>query len=484
MNVWRVVFLCVCSALFCEEESFVRTAHLYRAAKIEIPYEAVTGMIPVKAHDGSDLAELFFIAYFAVEKNEQRPITFIFPGGPGGSIAGEVICSFGPKRLVLPEEGQTRLPPYRMIDNPESLLPWTDLVFIDPARCGYSTVNADADEDLVRDLFSVDGDIDALSRCIQTFISLFDRWNCPKYLGGFSYGATRSCALTEALGGRGISLNGVLLLSSAIDFNALLTQFNHPLPDALLIPTLAAAAWHHKKTACQGSLTDVVDYARRFVADEYIPAHFNPSRLSRHEKEGLHQTLSRLIGLPVTTIRRFEGRLSASLFAEELFADERKLLGIYDMRYAGDATEIVPNARHEDPSYNDVHGIAPAFQHYLKNSLDTHRPFDRYVFHSRHISRTWDYGTYDSLYWPDMLQRLRHTMAFNPEMAVFVGSGYYDGCTPFAAIEHCFNHLGLPDESRENIVFSYYEAGHGLLFHLPSLKQLKKDLAWMYNRRL
>jgi len=477
------LFLAAAIALQAAPKEFTpdlrRTSHTYSAAGKPLNYTAVAGELPLSDEQGNDLAELFFIAYL-VEEAPERPITFVFPGGPGGSCAWEVMCTFGPRRLETPDEGKPILPPYKIIDNPESLLPWTDLVFVDPVTTGYSKFAEEVEDDDKKSFFSTDGDIASLGDFIYAFLSYFKKWNCPKYLAGISYGTVRCCGIANYLAGYDCTLHGVILMGSALDYSTLLAPRNHPLPESLLIPTFAATAWYHGRFWPDASLEQVADYARRFVYDDYIPFMLQPTRLSRKEQDVFYKNLSELIGLQEQTVRRYLGRFDETLYTTEFMANERKIIGGLDTRYTGDLSAISRFSIDEDPSYKDMHGVFCAFNAYLQKELELSRPFELYATFMS--SRRWNFWTYDSVSWPDVLQRLRRMLVWNPSMKVFSGSGYYDCRTPFAATEYCFEHLDLPDSYRNNLQFEYYEAGHGFIFDHPSLKKLKIDLVKFYEK--
>ena len=481
-------FLCLfigATCLWASEASFspelARTYHEYSLGETPLEYTAITGKLPISDVTGTPLAELFFVAYL-VEDEPERPITFIFPGGPGGSCAAEIMCTIGPRRLMTPEEGKPLLPPYKIIDNPESLLPWTDLVFVDPVTTGYSKFAEDIEETDKEQFFNTDGDIASLGDFIQTFIAYFQRWQCPKYLAGISYGTTRCCGIAEHLSYYDFALHGIILLGSALDYATLDGPRNLPIPESLLIPTFAATSWYHGRFRPEAAIEEVVDYARRFVYDDYIPFMLQPTRLGLLERDAFYTKLSTLIGLKEETVRRYLGRLNEEIYTTEFMAEERKLIGGLDSRYVGDLSSIQRSSIEEDPSYKTMLGISCAFKSYLQGELETDRPFDPYV---TSIARsTWNFWTHDSICFPDVLQRLRRTLVWNPLMKVFSGSGYFDCRTPFAATEFCFDHLDLPPSYKGNFDFAYYNAGHGFVFHLPSLQKLKKDLVKFYEHSL
>lgn len=463
-----------------EEDSFeppelTITNHVLQLKNGSLSYTATTGLCPI-FEDTEKEADLFFIAY-TKDGEENRPITFCFPGGPGGSGTLESIITFGPRRLLTAGEGRIIIPPYKLIDNPETLLEYTDLVFVDPVECGFSRATEETD---LQDYFSVEGDIQSLGRFIHAYIDMAHRWNSPIYLSGISYGTLRCCGLALYLFHYGIAVKGVILNGCAFEFSTLSSERDKVVPDWLFIPTCAVTAWYHGRLWPEKNLDDVVDYARRFAYDEYAPYMLQPSRLSYVEKIELEKRLAELIGLPIATVKRYNLRMNEKIYTTEFFVDERKALGGLDSRYSGDIFTIDPSHSH-DPSYLDAFGLEPAFNFYLQSELDTHFPFKRYVGFSYRAHRFWNFGTWDSLGEPSFLQRLRAVLVINPLMKVFIGSGYYDCRTPFAATEHCFDHIDLPPSYKKNLQFEYYEAGHGFIFDYPSLKKWKKDLTKFYG---
>lgn len=474
---------------FCGKDSkavdpFTRTSHTIDAQGKKISYTAITGKLPQYAVNGTVLGHLFFTAYLKEQTTAERPVTFIFNGGPGASSLAMHIASIGPRRLLLPEEGQKSLPPYQMIDNPETLLDVSDLILIDPIGTGYSRAEHDSYKPLY---YSVEGDLASFGEFIRMFCITFKRWNSPKYLMGVSYGTCRACGLAESLRQSwGISLNGVILLSPAFDFSTISLgklQRDMPLSDCLCIPTYAATAWYHGRGLQDKTLAEVVDYARRFVYEQYAPVMMQPSRLNADEKKAFYQSLADLIGLPLQTVQRYEARISELIYTNEFFASERKIIGGIDSRYVGDVSTI-DKEFYEDPSYRDFRpAFYPSFLHYMQTELNTDLSFPHYLSFGIEAFSQWDFSTHDSpSNLPNFFQRLRRSLVDNPEMKVFVGAGYYDIRTPLGAAEYSLDHLDLPDSYQKNFQVEYYEAGHGFIFHLESLRKFKADLIRFYEQ--
>jgi carboxypeptidase C (cathepsin A) len=459
------------------EESVTAVPHVIQLPSGMLHYTAITGTIPQFKKEKL-VGELFFTAYLKETEDEARPITFIFNGGPGGSSLAMHIGGFGPKRLLLPEEGQKRLPPYQMIDNPETLLVDSDLVFIDPMGTGYSRSDKDSYK---QSCYSVEGDLSSFAEFIRVFCLHFDKWNSPKYLLGASYGTARACGLAERLIWNGIHLNGVILLGCAIDFATLADGRDQALSDCLLIPSFAATAWYHGRTMQDKTLEEVVEYARRFVTEQSSPMMFQPSQFNAAEQREYYQNLANLIGLPLDTVRRYASRIDELTYVQEFLASERKIIGGMDSRYIGDISAL-RGERIEDPSYGDIGpAFFPAYMHYLYTDLDTKITPKRYEDFSLEANQNWNWVTYDSWGIPNLFQRLRRTLISNPSMKVFIGSGYYDLRTPFAAAEYSIDHLELPANYRDNFQIEYYNAGHGFIFDQASLIKFSKDLRKFYD---
>lgn len=462
--------------IFCEEVEgveTVRTRHAIHLEGKELSYEAVAGRGPI-LRGGEEVGNLFFIGYHT---GEERPVTFVLPGGPGGSGTLGSILALGPKRLRTKQEGGSICPPYELIENPETLLTETDLVFVDPPGCGYSDIS---DDEYEREFFDIEGDIHVLGEFIRHYVDLSQKWNCPIYLLGESYGTVRAAGIAFELLRYGIAVKGILLNGACLDFSNCVSERDKGMPDCLSIPTFAATAWYHERLWPEKSLEEVVDYARRFAFDEYAPFLLQPSRLNPIEKYFFEKRLAEITGLSEEIVRRYNCRINESIYTAEFFWPERKILGGIDTRYVGDIASIDPDFA-DDPSYLETLGAVAAFQHYLQKELEISYPLQNYHSFSSKANHYWDFRTYDSFGEPNLIQRLRRLFTLHPSMQVFVGAGYYDCRTPFAAAEYGFDHLDLPDSYRENIFFHYYEAGHGFIFDLPSLKKWKKDLSMFYQ---
>lgn len=406
--------------------------------------------------------EISYIAYTKQTTEANRPITFAFNGGPGSSSVWLHMGTLGPRRVKSPEEGQSPLPPYQLVDNQETLLDLTDLVFIDPSGTGLST----ADEKN----FSVRNDIQLVGKCIRDYLTKEKRWNAPKYIAGESYGALRAAGVAEHLQEEfGVYFNGILFISPALDYQTFVFNEDNLLPYSLFLPTYATTAWYHGKYRPEATLEEVAQEAREFVYKTYAPFLLYPPG---HEKEPIHKKLSHLTGLPLPLIEQNRGYITENFFLHHLLLDEQKMIGRYDGRLKGQSSQ---NFSH-DPSISTVEGLfSAAFHDYLHRELDLPTP---YTLMSLEVNSKWNHHDYNPWGYPNLLGGLRRALITNPALKIYVGCGYYDLATPFASVEYCFNHLDTPAAS---IQFDYYQGGHMYYLNPSERIKFKQDLVHFYK---
>lgn len=400
-------------------------------------------------------SKISYIAY-TKEGTEPRPITFAFNGGPGCSSVWLHMGCFGPRRVLSPDEGQAASAPYKIVDNLETILDLTDLVFIDPMGTGFSIPN----EEDKTDYYSIKGDVVSVGNLIHDYLTSHKRWNSPKYLAGESYGALRACGVADYIQVEyGIYPNGLLLISPAIDYQALIFNEDNWLPHLLYFPTYATTAWYHQKDQTQ-TIQEIAQKAREFTYNTYAPY-----LLTRKKSESLYEELAKWMGLSTEFVQRNEGLIYERQFIRELFGDERKNISRYDTRqvgYQSDPTEMV------------IPIFSGAFHDYLSHELNCANP---YTIASMPINGKWNYQDYS--YWghPNLTGALRNCLLRDPTLNVFVGCGYFDLTTPFAATEYCINHLNVPNAK---IQMEYYEAGHMYYLNPKDRLKFKADLSKYY----
>lgn len=400
--------------------------------------------------------EVSYISY--IKEGEDRPITFAFNGGPGSSSVLLHMGTFGPRRILSPEEGQSSLPPYKIVDNLETILDLTDIVFIDPLGTGLSK------SDPEKGCYSINGDILSVANFIRDYLTANGRWNSPKYIAGESYGALRASGVADYLQFEfGINFNGLLLISPAIDYQTFIFNRDNPLPFFLYLPTYAATAWYHNRYLPEATLEEVVQKAREFAYNTYAP-----SLICRKcfDPEPIYETLSQMTSLPIDFIRRNQGRIADYQFFTELLADQNKMVGVYDARIT---------AYSSDPIQAIVALYAGAFHTYLHKELNTPTS---YTLFSSDVNGKWDYRDYNLWGYPNLMSGLRNALLNNPNMKVFVGCGYFDLATPFSTAEYCLDHLEIPHAS---IQIEYYEGGHMYYLNPSARVKFKEDLIRFYE---
>lgn len=438
-----------------------------------INYTATTGYMVMKDEEGKPKSNIFYIAYTKDDSGDKRkrPVTFAYNGGPGSSSVWLHLGLIGPRRIPLNDFGEAGAPPYKLVNNEFSWLDKTDIVFIDPVTTGYSRPakgeNPDQFHGYSEDLSSV-GDF------IRQYVTKNERWGSPKLLAGESYGTTRSAGLSGYLQDRyGMYLNGIVLISSVLNFQTLSFSKGNDLPYALFLPTYAASAWFHHKVATdlQGDLKKTVQEAREFAEGEYTVALMKGDQLSGAEKDKVVKELSRLTGLSTTYITGANLRIEIERFCKELLRDQGKSVGRYDSRYTNTDADDVSEMPDNDPSYSAVLGVfGSAINDYLTTDLKYKSELPYNILTG---VGPWPFRS-DNRYLNNS-ETLRQAMTDNQHLKVWIACGYYDLATPYYAAEYVAHHMGLRPAQQNRLSLTYYEAGHMVYLHHPSLIQLKRD---------
>jgi carboxypeptidase C (cathepsin A) len=459
------------------EEKVVQTRHTVKVGGQEIKYTATAGTILLKLEDGTPKASVFYVAYTRDDVSDmaKRPVTFTFNGGPGAASIWLHLGALGPRRVEMGDAGALLAPPYKLVDNEYSLLDVTDLVFIDPVTTGYSrAVPGEPD----KQFHGVEEDIHSVGDFIRLYATRNRRWTSPKFLAGESYGTTRAAGLSGYLQQRyGMYFNGIILISSILNFQTAGFDTGNDLPYILYLPTYTAIAWYHKKLPAdlQGDLQKAVQESRNFAAHEYADALMVGDGLPAARRTEIAQKLSRLTGLSGEYLERSNLRIEIQRFDKELLRGQRRTVGRLDGRFTG-IDEDAAGARPEyDPSLAAIVGPYTAtFHDYVRGELK----FESDLFYEYLTARVrpWNYEPYENRYL-NVAETLRVAMTQNPFLRVFVGKGYYDLATPFYAAEYTFDHLSLDESLRSHLSGGYYEAGHMMYVHHPSLVKLKADLS-------
>src|SRR5438445_4260507 len=269
------------------EEPPVVTHHEIRAGGKTLRYTATVGMMPIKNRDGETEARIFFMAYTLDDGGNRgrRPLTFSFNGGPGSASVWLHLGAIGPKRVPMNPDGPMPQPPYQLVDNEYTWLTQTDLVFIDPVGTGYSRA---VRPDLAAKFFGLNGDIESVGEFIRMYLTRYERWTSPLFLAGESYGTTRASALSGYLIARGIALNGIVLISTIMNFETTDFAAGNYLPFVMYLPSYAATAWYHKKLPSDlqsKSVQDVVSEVEQWASTDYSLALDKGDRMSAPERQ-------------------------------------------------------------------------------------------------------------------------------------------------------------------------------------------------------
>lgn len=461
------------------------TEHRVRIDGNQVRYRTVAGDTLIHNDNDEAIAAIYSTAYFRtdVRDGETRPITFVFNGGPGSSSVWLHLGLYGPKKVVVPSDAENPgAAPYDLRDNPHSLLDVTDLVFVDPVGTGFSRAVGVGENS---DFWGVQKDGQVLAEFIRLFVSEHNRWNSPKYLSGESYGTARVGALLQELqqGWGSMTINGVHLISSIVDFRTTRTSPGNDLPYVFFLPTYAATAWYHNALAERPEeLEPFLDQARDFATRQLHVALLEGARLSDSEYDEVVAGLQRFTGLSESYIRNSNLRIEPHRFFRELLRDRGQVVGRLDSRFIGTESDNVGERPIADPSGYGIDGAyTAAINHHLRNNLDVRRSAEYHIL-SGNVFANWDWGM------PPGQQQGYHNLAphfaiaqqRNKDFRIFIANGYYDAATPFFATEHSFNNHGM-DPSR--VEMKYYEAGHMMYIHHPSLEQLAKDLRAFYHQQ-
>ena len=480
------------------KDSFVVTHHSILCGGKKISYTATAGRMILKEeivqkegdqknqYEGEKpRAEIFFVAYTleGVDDPTKRPITFAFNGGPGSASIWIHMGLLGPKRVLLNDDGTPLPPPARLIENEYSVLDMTDLVFIDPIGTGFSRA---VKGDKPNDYWGWTKDVESVGDFIRLYISRNQRWGSPKFIAGESYGTTRTTGLSDYLSDKyGMYLNGIVLVSTALDFATLDFNDGNDLPYILYLPSYAATAWYHKKLKAKYQempLEKYLEEVRHFAGGEYLQALFNGSRMAEKQIEQVADKTANYIGLTREYVLRANLRVTLPRFSKELLRSERRTVGRYDGRFIGIDRDAAGEEPEDDPAGYEINGtFAGAFNDYICRELGYKTDLP-YAF-STDLWKTWSYKEYENKY-VQLEEVLRKTMVRNKFMKVWVLNGYYDMATPFYASEYVFSHLQLDPVLQPNLSLTYYEAGHMMYIHKPSLEKFRKDAEFFFENAL
>jgi carboxypeptidase C (cathepsin A) len=493
----RLFILCVLFA--CNTSLFAQKAPLVEAPEIlpagvevtvtknfvtvggkKLDYTANTGYLDLKNDTGKLIAKVFF-TYYKKENEEagKRPLTFAFNGGPGSSSVWLHMGALGPRVVKLADDGTSPGPPYQVVNNEYCWLDKTDLVFIDPVATGFSRA---APGESPKQFHGYIEDIQSVGAFIRHFLSRYERWGSPKYLAGESYGTTRAAGLSKFLqDSYRLYFNGILLISPVLNFGTNDYYIGNDLPRALYIPTYTAAAWYHKKLPAalqQSDLQKVLKESEAFALGEYVDALIRGGWLSEEAKQKVAERMSYYTGLSKEFCLQSNLRVDENRFYKELRRKDGLTIGRLDGRFTGHDLDDAGETVSYDPSFTNIDGpFTTGINDYFEKTLNfkDEKPYNIFgnVF-------PWNYSNVQNQFL-NVAESLRDAMNRNPNLKVYVGSGYYDFATPYFTAMYDVEHMFLRPEARKNIRQYFYQAGHMYYINKPDMVQFKKDVDAFYD---
>ena len=438
-----------------------------------INYVATAGETYLKAPDGTPRAAIFSTSYVREPRDPNRPVTFLFNGGPGSGSVWLHMGAFGPKRVAIPSDARDDGgPPYPLVDNPDSLLDVTDIVFIDPVGTGFSHALGKTEP---KEFWGVTKDAESVAQFIRLWLNENGRWNSPKYLGGESYGTTRSAAVVDQLEGQynDVALNGVILISTVLDFAAGADTPGNELSPVLNLPSMAATALYHGKAQAP-SVEGFVEEARQYALGPYAAALLKGQRLGAEERASVRRELSRFTGLSEAYLEQANLRVEPARFYKELLRDRGLTVGRLDSRYTGRDYDNAGETPDNDPSFYGIDaGYTAAINAYLRGPLG-YKSERSYVTIGN--VGPWDWqvpGGRDINAYLNLTPYLGKAMRENSGLRLFVGQGYYDFATPFFAAEYALSRTGIP---QDRIHYEYYGSGHMMYVRDEDRVKLSRDV--------
>ena len=456
-------------------DTLVVTHGQVRVGGASIAYTASTGLLPIRNQETAETeGQIFYVAYTkdGVTDPATRPVTFLFNGGPGSASVWLHLGAFGPMRVHLNDDGTNPPPPYSFEPNPNTLLDQTDMVFIDPVGTGFSRATTRQNGPK---FWGLDQDMHSVAEFIRLWLTRNERWASPRFVGGESYGTTRAAHLSGYLTDNGIALNGVILISTVLNFEALRTMPGNDLAYLGFMPSYATTAWYHHRLPpdLQAlSLEDLAHRAEQFTMDTYAPALLKGAAMSDSERQSVAEQIARFTGTTAAWVLRQDLRPALGRFSVRLLQDQRLMTGRLDSRFTAFNPDPGADGPAFDPSNASIrNSFTPVLNDYVRRVLH-YRSDDLYYILGGGIGR-WEYpqGRF-----ANVAPSLEHAFDANPDMKLYVAMGYYDMATTYFSVQYTLDHLTISPDARAGIVVQHFPAGHMMYIDRPSMDHLASGL--------
>lgn len=448
-----------------------------------VSYTATIGETILTGDDGKQEAVIVTTSYVKDPRDTSRPVFFIYNGGPGSGSVWLQMGAFGPKRVAIPSDARDDgAPPYPVVDNPDSLLDVADLVFIDPPGTGYSYLTQGTDKSKY---YGLRQDARAVAEVIRRWINDNGRWGSPKYLGGESYGTTRTAMVVDELEGatyNDVGLNGLILISTILDFAAREPTPGNEMAYVVTLPNMATTAWFHGKAQAP-SVEAIAQEAREFAIGPFATALLKGQDLPADERASVRAELSRLTGLSEDYLEQANLRVTDQRFYKELLRDRGLTVGRLDSRYTGVDFDNAGETPDADPSFYGIDaGYTAAINEWAREGLgfETDRGYNSI---GREPGANWDWSLgsgWGRNAYLNVAPLIGRAMRQNSGLRVFNAQGWFDFATPFFGAEYSLNRPGIP---QDRLTFKYYDSGHMMYIRDEDRAALSRDIrAFMRSR--
>ncbi|MEG9267624.1 S10 family peptidase [Qipengyuania sp. Mu-71] len=439
-----------------------------------VSYRATMAETVLESDDGKPEAVIVTTSYVKDPRDSSRPVFFLFNGGPGSGSVWLQMGAFGPKRVAIPSDARDDgAPPYPLLDNPDSLLDVADLVFIDPPGTGFSYLTRDTNP---KKYYGLEQDAEAVAKVIRLWLNDNGRWNSPKYLGGESYGTTRTAMVARELEGgtyNDVGLNGLILISTILDFAGREPTPGNEMAYVVTLPNMAAAAYYHGKVQAP-SVEAIVEEARQFAIGPFASALLKGQDLPDAERAAVRAELARLTGLSERYLDQADLRVTSQRFYKELLRDRGLTIGRLDARYTGRDFDNAGETPDNDPSFYGIDaGYTAAINSWARDTLgfETNREYQSI---GREPGRNWEWSTGQGRgAYLNVAPYIGQAMRQNSQLRVFNAQGYYDFATPFFGAEYSLKRMGIP---QDRVEFQYYDAGHMMYIRDEDRAKLSRDI--------